>query len=115
FAIYQLGFFGTLADTLTQENPSGMVSFPAGIEPGGSYFVAFIMLNFFGALGAPYFVIRFFSIRSAKSLRSGFITVVTIVAVLEIVIVLLGLYARSEERRVGKSVICGICSGSGSK
>jgi SSS family transporter len=87
--------FGGLSDALGRENPTGMASWPIDIEPGSSYFVAFIMLNFFGALGAPYFLVRFFSVKNAKSLRSGFTLVMCLVVALEVVIVLLGLYARA--------------------
>jgi sodium/pantothenate symporter len=93
-AAYTLGL-GGLGEGLTRENPAGMVSWPLDIEPGSSYFVAFIMMNFFGAFGAPYFLVRFFSVRNARSLRSGFMLVMALVCALEIVVVLLGLYGRA--------------------
>ncbi|MGY1837269.1 sodium/solute symporter [Blastococcus sp. SYSU DS0510] len=93
-AVYEVGF-GGLGGALSENNPAGMVSWPTDIEPGSSYFVSFIMLSFFGAFGAPYFIVRFFSVRNGRSLRHGFLLVMSLVAVLEIVIVLIGLYARS--------------------
>ena len=86
---------GNLASALTEKNPEGMVSFPIDMEPTSSYFIAFIMLNFCGAFGAPYFLVRFFSVKSARSLRSGFVLTVTLVVVLEVIIVLIGLYGRA--------------------
>ncbi|GAB3363520.1 sodium:solute symporter family transporter [Modestobacter lapidis] len=93
-AVYEVGF-GGLGGSLSESNPTGMVSWPTGIEPGSSYFISFIMLNFFGAFGAPYFIVRFFSVRNARSLRSGFVLVMSLVAIMEIVVVLIGLYARA--------------------
>lgn len=87
--------FGNLGPRLTERNPEGMVSFPIDIEPGSAYFIAFIMLNFCGAFGAPYFLVRFFSVSNARSLRRGFLLTISLVVLLEVVIVLIGLYGRA--------------------
>lgn len=92
-AAWTLGL-GELSSALSRNNPDGMLSWPSGPDPSQSYFIAFILLNFCGAFGAPYFLVRFFSVKSAKSLRNGYITVVSMVVILEVVIVMIGLYAR---------------------
>ena len=59
-----------------------------------SFLVAFILLTFFGALGGPNYIRGFYSIRNRRAFRQGFTITVSIVVVLEICIVLLGLYGR---------------------
>lgn len=56
--------------------------------------MAFILLTFFGALGGPNYIRGFYSIRNRRAFRQGFTITVFIVVVLEICIVLLGLYGR---------------------
>lgn len=75
--------------------PQGFRSWPGIDSPISSTFlIAFILLTFFGALGAPNYIRGFYSIRNQKAFRQGFTTTISIVVVLEICIVLLGLYGR---------------------
>ena len=76
-------------------NPSGALSWPSAesaVDP--SFFLSFLMLNFFGALGAPNYIRGFYTIKSGKELKRGFTIIVSIVVVIEVLIVLYGLYGR---------------------
>lgn len=75
--------------------PHGFISWPDANSPiTPSFLVAFILLTFFGALGGPNYIRGFYSIRNRRAFRQGFAITVSIVVVLEICIVLLGLYGR---------------------
>lgn len=75
--------------------PHGFVSWPDENSPiTPSFLLAFILLTFFGALGGPNYIRGFYSIRNRRAFRQGFTITVSIVVVLEICIVLLGLYGR---------------------
>jgi sodium/pantothenate symporter len=76
-------------------NPGGAISWPdASSAVSPAFFLAFLMLTFFGALGAPNYIRGFYALKSGKALKQGFVIIITIVCVLEVVIVLLGLYGR---------------------
>lgn len=75
--------------------PQGFVSWPgegSAITP--MFFIAFILLTFFGALGAPNYIRGFYSMRNNQAFRQGFTITISIVVVLEVGIVLLGLFGR---------------------
>lgn len=75
--------------------PQGFRSLPGADSPiTPEFFAAFILLTFFGALGAPNYIRGFYSIQNKKAFRQGFTTTIAIVVVLEVCIVLLGLYGR---------------------
>lgn len=75
--------------------PEGLVSWPGeGSAISPSFLTAFVLLTFFGALGAPNYIRGFYSIRGKKAYRQGFTIVISIVVFLEVIIVLLGLYGR---------------------
>ncbi len=76
-------------------NPTGALSWPtaeSAVNP--AYFFSFLMLNFFGALGAPNYIRGFYTIKNKRELKRGFTIIISIVVVIEVVIVLFGLYGR---------------------
>lgn len=86
---------GNLGEAYAAANPIGAVSWPTtGSALTSTAFIAVLMNNFFGALGAPNYIKGFYSIRNRRAFRQGFTITVSIVVVLEICIVLLGLYGR---------------------
>ncbi len=76
-------------------NPGGTLSWPdVGSAVSPSFFIAFLMLTFFGALGAPNYIRGFYALKGGKALKRGFTIIITIVCLLEVAIILLGLYGR---------------------
>lgn len=76
-------------------NPGGSISWPtaaSALTPVA--FVAVLMNNFFGALGAPNYIKGFYSIKSTKEQKRGFTIIMAIVCVIEICIVTTGFCGR---------------------
>lgn len=76
-------------------NPGGNISWPtaaSALTPAA--FIAVLMNNFFGALGAPNYIKGFYSLKGAKEQKRGFTIIMTIVCVIEICIVTIGFCGR---------------------
>lgn len=82
---------GNLGEKYAAINPSGAISWPvstSALTPAA--FIALLMQNFFGALGAPNYIKGFYSLKDIKEQKQGFMTVMTIVCFIEICIVTIG-------------------------
>lgn len=76
-------------------NPAGSGSWPtadSAVTP--TLLISFILLNFFGALGAPNYIRGFYSMRDNKAYKQGFTITITVLVVLEIIMALLGVYGK---------------------
>lgn len=86
---------GSPAARYMELNPAGSGSWPvaeSAVTP--MMLTAFLLLTFFGALGAPNYIRGFYSMRNSGAFRRGFTITISVVVFLEVFIVLLGLYGR---------------------
>ena len=93
-AVGQVGT-GNLGVEYGLANPGGNISWPtaaSALTPLA--FVAVLMNNFFGALGAPNYIKGFYSLKGAREQRRGFTIIMSIVCVIEICIVTIGFCGR---------------------
>lgn len=83
---------GNLGEAYAAANPIGAVSWPTtGSALTSTAFIAVLMNNFFGALGAPNYIKGFYSLKGPKEQKRGFIIIMSIVCVIEICIIVIGL------------------------
>lgn len=76
-------------------NPGGNISWPTATSALTPFaFIAVLMNNFFGALGAPNYIKGFYSLKGPKEQKRGFTIIMTIVCVIEVCIVTIGLCGR---------------------
>lgn len=86
---------GNLGEKYAIINPSGAISWPnekSVLTPMA--FIALLMQNFFGALGAPNYIKGFYSLKSVRAQKQGFMIVMSIVCFIEICIVTIGFCGR---------------------
>lgn len=75
--------------------PAGWVSFPTeGSVTTPGFLIAFVLLSFFGAFGSPNCIRAFYSMRDGRAYRQGLSITMSIVVLLEIIIVMIGIYGK---------------------
>lgn len=83
---------GNLGEAYAAANPIGAVSWPTtGSALTSTAFIAVLMNNFFGALGAPNYIKGFYSLKGPKEQKRGFTMIMSIVCVIEVCIIVIGL------------------------
>ena len=83
---------GNLGEAYSAANPIGAVSWPTtGSALTSTAFIAVLMNNFFGALGAPNYIKGFYSLKGPKEQKRGFTMIMSIVCVIEVCIIVIGL------------------------
>ncbi|WP_308752111.1 sodium/proline symporter [uncultured Anaerotruncus sp.] len=86
---------GNLGAQYAAANPAGAISWPtmaSALTP--TAFIALLMQNFFGALGAPNYIKGFYSLKSGREQKRGFTIIISIVCVIEVCIIVIGLCGR---------------------
>ena len=83
---------GNLGEAYAAANPIGAISWPTtGSALTSTAFIAVLMNNFFGALGAPNYIKGFYSLKGPKEQKRGFTMIMSIVCVIEVCIIVIGL------------------------
>ncbi|MBQ1770493.1 MAG: sodium/solute symporter [Clostridia bacterium] len=94
FAVGKVGT-GNLGIEYGLANPGGNISWPNAASVLTPFaFIAVLMNNFFGALGAPNYIKGFYSLKGAKEQKRGFTIIMTIVCIIEVCIVVIGFCGR---------------------
>ncbi|NLZ66338.1 MAG: sodium/solute symporter [Clostridiaceae bacterium] len=86
---------GNLGAQYAAVNPAGATSWPTvGSALTPIALIGVLMNNFFGALGAPNYIKGFYSLKSPKEQKRGYLIVMAIVCTIELAIVVIGLCGR---------------------